>query len=603
MDVAADVFPSNSFYGGKNKRKLACIKRALEGTVQRNRNQKIPKSFKARLTGPSYHWRSFYKLKDAFNYSRSKATDLHVFAYESEVLGRGKGQRMYLVTSYPVFWHYYSQLESAQKHHYEVIPEGAVCKLYFDLEFLKDMNVAKNGSKMVELFIQYICLWIKYKYGVQCSKTDVLNLDASTDSKFSRHLVFLMENVVFCDNIHAGNFVSSVLEHLVKWLEHAELHQNKKVENILSEDVLVSSFERETNFVQCDGKTTNEKTHDCEKMTCAHESNSIANTKNMKNTEELVHFPTEMDSVISGHNVPKDGVDDEISKAVFNYFSLEELQSFFVYGKDGEKTLFCDTGVYNKNRNFRLYLSNKLGKDNPLVCAESGHVGESMNCNGLSEEDIFMKSLITNVEYTAKICVLTFGKAGRPMELCSTFDEKSMKQQDSENFVDGNTGSPYPEIDNFITIHIHKDGTSGSIRHWTYFSQGELIVYEISNYRYCHNIGRQHKSNNIMLIADLCRGVYYQKCHDSDCRRQNFKSEEFPLPKEVLPSHFFDGDDSFDEDDNAIIDAANEMEFNYKLDERESQNHNGSHNELNDMEDESLISAVDELEKSLQEAN
>lgn len=78
---------------------------------------------------------------------------------------------------------------------------------------------------------------------------------------------------------------------------------------------------------------------------------------------------------------------------------------------------------------------------------------------------------------------------------------------------------------------------------------------------------------------------------------------EFPLPKEVLPSHFFDGDDSFDEDDNAIIDAANEMEFNYKLDERESQNHNGSHNELNDMEDESLISAVDELEKSLQEAN
>lgn len=60
---------------------------------------------------------------------------------------------------------------------------------------------------------------------------------------------------------------------------------------------------------------------------------------------------------------------------------------------------FSCVGVYNKNRNFRLYLSNKLGKDNPLVCAESGHVGESMNCNGLSEEDIFMKSLITNVEW------------------------------------------------------------------------------------------------------------------------------------------------------------------------------------------------------------
>ena len=33
--------------------------------------------------------------------------DLHVFSYESESLGSETGQRMFLVASYPVFWHYY----------------------------------------------------------------------------------------------------------------------------------------------------------------------------------------------------------------------------------------------------------------------------------------------------------------------------------------------------------------------------------------------------------------------------------------------------------------------------------------------------------------
>lgn len=39
-------------------------------------------------------------------------------------------------------------------HCYEVIPEGAVCKLYFDLEFHKASNKHLDGKKMVASLIQ-----------------------------------------------------------------------------------------------------------------------------------------------------------------------------------------------------------------------------------------------------------------------------------------------------------------------------------------------------------------------------------------------------------------------------------------------------------------
>lgn len=39
-------------------------------------------------------------------------------------------------------------------HCYEVIPEGAVCKLYFDLEFQRIFNPSMDGESMVAFLIQ-----------------------------------------------------------------------------------------------------------------------------------------------------------------------------------------------------------------------------------------------------------------------------------------------------------------------------------------------------------------------------------------------------------------------------------------------------------------
>lgn len=55
--------------------------------------------------------------------------------------------------------------------------------------------------------------------------------------------------------------------------------------------------------------------------------------------------------------------------------------------------------------------------------------------------------------------------------------------------------------------------------------------------------GRSHKSNGIYLIANRKLGVFYQKCHDPDCQRAEYRSSDLRIPHYVL-----DADNSAEED-------------------------------------------------------
>lgn len=63
--------------------------------------------------------------------------------------------------------------------------------------------------------------------------------------------------------------------------------------------------------------------------------------------------------------------------------------------------------------------------------------------------------------------------------------------------TEGYQSSPFPEIDSYIRVCISKGGVAGEIRRWTYFSEAQLLVYDVVK-NWCENIGRQHMSNNIM---------------------------------------------------------------------------------------------------------
>nr|XP_034967959.1 DNA-directed primase/polymerase protein [Zootoca vivipara] len=397
-------------------------------------------------------WKLFHRQTQAFNFAKTCKQDVHVFALEKNTENK---QRIYLVTTYTELWFYYRTYnETSLMHCYEVIPEEAVCKLYFDLEFYIPANQEADGKQMVADLIEFICKKIDEHYGIKCSVEDVLNLDSSTKEKFSCHLIFLLHNAAFKNNMHIGNFLRKILQPAVLL--------TRKRDAMVPEKQVVSHSQ------SCKAATD---------LPSSVENQTV--TKDVSHSRQL----SAINSLGNGASQWKENLD---------------LSFLIVNGKHGEKQLFVDLGVYTKNRNFRLYKSSKAGNSVVLDIAEDNRFVPEPVKNSCIEEQYFLSSLICNVRFSDSLKILS----------CENPKETKEKSTDLDGSVSngcldpigGYQCSPYPEIDNFVLFLVNKDNVQGGIRKWNYFSLEQLLVYDISKYRWCMNIGRAHKSNNIMYV-------------------------------------------------------------------------------------------------------
>lgn len=48
---------------------------------------------------------------------------------------------------------------------------------------------------------------------------------------------------------------------------------------------------------------------------------------------------------------------------------------------------------------------------------------------------------------------------------------------------------------------------------------GPFLLYTVQGSRYCQNVKREHKSNNVYIVVDMVKRVWAQKCFDPDCTR------------------------------------------------------------------------------------
>ncbi|KGL98656.1 Coiled-coil domain-containing protein 111, partial [Charadrius vociferus] len=461
------------------------LKKVEERASYYERNP-LPPVYRPKLSKPflpSSVWKLFCRQAEAFNYVKTCKEDVRVFALEKSTQS---GRRFYLVTTYKELWFYYTKgYKTSLMHCYEVIPEKDACKLYFDLEFYRPANPGVDGKSMVAKLIELVSQKLKEIYDVNCSAKDVLNLDSSTDEKFSRHLIFLPQKTVFKDNSHVGNFVRTILQPAIRLME-------SKAAVVIPEEGAGNDFQCSEEAVGLDGSLTN--------LTAVEGAS--------KGWPAIAPETKDMETSHQGEN--------------------SEFSFLIVNDKEGDKQLFVDLGVYTKNRNFRMYKSSKAGKNVILTIAEDNKFVPHCEENVSLEEAYFLSSLICNI----RACVFVLPD---PME--------------------GYQDSPYPEIDNFVRSLVNKDGVQGGIRQWNYFSLEEILVYDISGYRWCENIGRAHKSNNIMILVDLKKEVWYQKCHDPVCREKNFKSQSFPLPPRICLPFLFN-----EEEEHTLMDERGNTE-------------------------------------------
>lgn len=158
-------------------------------------------------------WRSFPQQALAFEFAASCVeAGVRVYACEAPGLGGG-GRRRYLVSNARFFERYF-RLPRAERCHYEIIPEGAPCRLYFDLEFVRGTNEHRDGVAMTRALGDYACAALARHYGVRCGWSDVVCLDSTTANKFSRHLIVAAPGAVFRSYADVGAFVRRIVGEL-----------------------------------------------------------------------------------------------------------------------------------------------------------------------------------------------------------------------------------------------------------------------------------------------------------------------------------------------------------------------------------------------------
>jgi len=210
---------------------------------------------------------------------------------------------------------------------------------------------------------------------------------------------------------------------------------------------------------------------------------------------------------------------------------LRELDNFpKIITTDGT-ALFVDEGVYTKNRNFRLYLSSKFGKDAILKqvassTANQKNIGSALQSHS-DDQKVFLDSLVTEVNNSVHLLQFTEDYLIGPSSHQSSINHSSSNQSSINQ-------TAFPEIDDFVLSLVNEleTGRTGYIRKCS--TNGPFLNYDIAgSFKYCHNVERHHKSNNIRWVVDIEKGHYFQMCYDQNCK--DFRSNSFQLPKSCQP--------------------------------------------------------------------
>eukprot|EP01129_Flabellula_baltica_P000571 TRINITY_DN10558_c0_g1_i1.p1 TRINITY_DN10558_c0_g1~~TRINITY_DN10558_c0_g1_i1.p1 ORF type:complete len:450 (+),score=69.60 TRINITY_DN10558_c0_g1_i1:29-1351(+) len=206
-----------------------------------------------------------------------------------------------------------------------------------------------------------------------------------------------------------------------------------------------------------------------------------------------------------------------------------KLDTLFV--KSGESIVsIIDESVYSKNRNFRIYQSSKIGKASYLTLdPESAYPFTS-------DDNILLECMICNthkdISHLVKFEISPYSGLDLTGNHISNPTTHVKKYLNSDPVSRSQSQFKYPLLNRFILIELSKrEGSPGSIREWISY-KNDTMICAIEGNRYCGNIQREHKSNGIFFVISPQQRVYYQKCHDPDCK--SYRSPPTPIPPEFL---------------------------------------------------------------------
>jgi hypothetical protein len=261
-----------------------------------------------------------------------------IFAVEKS----SQGKRKYMVGHMGRFCDYYwRKTDRNARHCYELIPENTPCRLFFDLEFHKSSNAEivrsdpQTSEILLQEFLEELISEFQRHYDVHIDRSCIVDLDSSTDKKFSRHwIVHLPNHALFRDAAAAGRFVRVLIGRLAEGCATGQLQETRPT---LAKYLFV-------------------------------------NVEQKHRTEESAASPSgESEATSHDEAAPLSPRESSITPSV-------DLTN---------KTCFVDMGVYTRNRLFRLLGSSKFGKP-PSAALRIASTNEFPFPQGFSNESFYV---------------------------------------------------------------------------------------------------------------------------------------------------------------------------------------------------------------------
>ena len=181
----------------------------------------------------------------------------------------------------------------------------------------------------------------------------------------------------------------------------------------------------------------------------------------------------------------------------------EEDRKFLSINQNGQEQLFIDMLVYKSNQQFRLFMSRKMGRMNPLL------ISTINSCDiKVFNKNAVLSSLLTNVDKTVEVINTDYNSA------------ISCEMRYLEPNSTGET--PFKEIDDRVKEII----SPGRITGWTYHPPSETYCYSVENYSKCQNVGRSHRHSKVYFLFCVKNLTLWQQCFK--CR--GYKSDPIQTP-------------------------------------------------------------------------
>ena len=154
---------------------------------------------------------------DAYDRLKERNPDANLITLSKEI--HVSGSRRFLLSTYEYFFEKYRKMCPETRCLYEIIRYPNPCKLYFDIEYNKQINKYLNGDASMVIFKDFLVKYIDNTLQISITMENIMDLNSSDDNKFSRHLIVNFKNTLFNNNIECGIFVSSLCNTIINMVK------------------------------------------------------------------------------------------------------------------------------------------------------------------------------------------------------------------------------------------------------------------------------------------------------------------------------------------------------------------------------------------------